>query len=353
MASGSHLPGSRQEGACLVTLKHYFLVAKVTIIRYFIGMKRTASVARKSHAPDVYQIVTDRITAQLEAGVVPWRKSWTTTGVPRNLASGKAYRGINVWLLFSTGFTSPYWLTYRQALERGGNVRKGEKGTLVVFWKLFQRKGDGSQPTTIPPGQEAGRMLPLLRYYTVFNVEQCDGLTDVPTPEAKTHEHEPIAEAEAIWQAWTDKPGVIHQGNAAVYRRGTDAITMPPRPQFETPEDYYSTLFHEGTHATGHPSRLARGTLLESSQFGSATYSKEELVAELGSAYLCAMCGIFDRTADNSAAYLASWLKALKEDKTLIVHAAANAQKSADYILRDYQPADDEADADDQDEEAA
>ena len=145
-------------------------------------MKRTASAARKSHAPDVYQIVTDRIAALLSAGVVPWRKGWTTTGVPRNLVSGKAYRGINIWLLSSAGFTSPYWLTYKQAQERGGNVRKGEKGTVAIFWKLFQRKDAGSnQPTT---GQEAGRMLPFLRYYTVFNVEQCDGLTEVPTPEA-------------------------------------------------------------------------------------------------------------------------------------------------------------------------
>ena len=310
-------------------------------------MKRTASAARKFIAPDVYQIVTDRITALLEAGVVPWKKGWTTTGVPRNLISGKAYRGINIWLLSSAGFSSPYWLTYKQAQERGGNVRKGEKGSVAIFWKLFQPKDGGSQPTT---GQEAGRMLPLLRYYTVFNVEQCDGLTDVPTPEAKTHEHEPIAEAEALWQAWTDKPSVIHQGNAAVYRRDADAITMPPRPQFETPEVYYSTLFHEGTHATGHSARLARATLLESARFGSQTYSKEELVAELGSAYLCGVCGIFDRTVDNSAAYLASWLKALKEDKTLIVHAAANAQKAADYILRDFQPA--AAEADDQEEAA-
>ncbi len=310
-------------------------------------MKRTASAARKFIAPDVYQIVTDRITALLEAGVVPWKKGWTTTGVPRNLISGKAYRGINIWLLSSAGFSSPYWLTYKQAQERGGNVRKGEKGSVAIFWKLFQPKDGGSQPTT---GQEAGRMLPLLRYYTVFNVEQCDGLTDVPTPEAKTYEHEPITEAEALWQSWTDKPSVIHQGNAAVYRRDADAITMPPRPQFETPEVYYSTLFHEGTHATGHSARLARATLLESARFGSQTYSKEELVAELGSAYLCGVCGIFDRTVDNSAAYLASWLKALKEDKTLIVHAAANAQKAADYILRDFQPA--AAEADDQEEAA-
>ena len=304
-------------------------------------MKRTASAARKSHAPDVYQMVTDRITALLSTGVVPWRKGWTTTGVPRNLVSGKAYRGINIWLLSSAGFTSPYWLTYKQAQERGGNVRKGEKGSVAIFWKLFQRKdASSSQPTT---SQDAGRMLPLLRYYTVFNVEQCEGI-EAPTVEAKTHEHEPIAAAESLWNAWTDKPAVTHQGNAAVYRREADTITMPPRPQFQTAEDYYSTLFHEGTHATGHSARLARPTLLEAARFGSQTYSKEELVAELGSAYLCGFCGIGERTLDNAAAYLQSWLQALRDDKTLIVHAAANAQKAADYILRDFQPADEEAD---------
>ena len=312
-----------------------------------MGMKQTASAARKSLAPDVYQIVTDRITALLSTGVVPWRKGWTTTGVPRNLSSGKPYRGINVWLLSSAGFTSPYWLTYKQAQERGGNVRKGEKGSVAVFWKLFQPKDAGSnQPTT---GLEPTRMLPLLRYYTVFNVEQCEGI-DAPTVQARTHEHEPIAAAEALWNAWTDKPAVTHQGNAAVYRREADTITMPPRPQFQTAEDYYSTLFHEGTHATGHSARLARLTLLEAARFGSPTYSKEELVAELGSAYLCGFCGIGERTLENAAAYLASWLQALRDDKTLIVHAAANAQKAADYILRGFQPAD-EASADD--EEAA
>ena len=310
-------------------------------------MKRTASAARKSHAPDVYQIVTDRISELLSQGVVPWRKGWSTTGLPKNLHSGKTYRGINPWLLTCAGFSSPYWLTYRQAQARGGHVRRGEKGSLAVFWKLYQRKEGSAQPNG---HQDAARMLPVLRKYTVFNVEQCEGI-DAPTVQANTHEHEPIAEAEALWNAWTDKPAVTHQGNAAVYRREADAITMPPRPQFESAEDYYSTLFHEGTHATGHSARLARATLLESARFGSQTYSKEELVAELGSAYLCGICGIFDRTVENSAAYLQSWLQAFRDDKTLIVHAAANAQKAADYILRDYQPAADEDEADD--EEAA
>ncbi len=304
-------------------------------------MKRTNFAVRKSSAPDVYQLVTDRITALLSAGVVPWRKGWTTTGVPRNLASGKPYRGVNVWLLSCAGYASPYWLTYRQAQERGGSVRKGEKGSVAVFWKLFQTNKEAEgQPTAAK--EEKARTLPLLRYYTVFNAEQCEGV-DAPPAQAQAHAHEPIAAAEEVWHAWTDRPAVAHQGNAAVYRREADAITLPPRPQFERAEDYYSTLFHEGAHATGHPSRLARPTLMEASRFGSKTYSKEELVAELGSAYLCAHCGIGERTLENSAAYLASWLQALRDDKTLMVHAAANAQKAADYILRDFQPADEEA----------
>jgi antirestriction protein ArdC len=308
-------------------------------------MKRTASAARKSHAPDVYQIVTDRITTLLSAGVVPWRKGWTTTGLPKNLYTGKTYRGINPWLLTCAGFSSPYWLTYRQAQERGGNVRKGEKSSIAVFWKMYQRK-EGTQPN----GQDVTRMLPVLRYYNVFNVEQCDGI-DAPIVQARTFEHEPIAAADALWDGWTDKPALLHRGNAAVYRRHTDRIIMPPREQFETPEDYYSVLFHEGTHATGHESRLARPTLTKGSKFGSQTYSKEELVAELGSAYLCGFCGIGERTLENSAAYIASWLQELKSDKTLIVHAAANAQKAADHILRDQQPL---AEADEAaDEEAA
>ena len=319
------------------------------IFHYFIGMKRTASPARKSNAPDVYQIVTDRISELLSQGVIPWRKGWTTTGLPKNLSSGKTYRGINPWLLTCAGFSSPYWLTYRQAQARGGHVRKGEKGSLAVFWKLYQRKAGSAQPDG---SQDASRTLPVLRKYTVFNVEQCEGI-DAPSVQAQTHEHEPIAAADALWNGWNDRPSVIHQGNAAVYRRQTDAITMPPRAQFTSAEDYYSTLFHEGTHATGHQARLARPTLLESASFGTATYSKEELVAEMGSAYLCGFCGIGERTLENSAAYLQSWLQALKNDKTLVVYAAAAAQKAADYILRDQQPAADEAEAADHDEEAA
>lgn len=305
--------------------------------------QRASSIARKAPAPDVYQIVTDRIIDLLSAGVVPWRKSWTTTGVPRNLCSGKPYRGINVWLLSCASYSSPYWLSYRQAQARGGNVRKGEKGTLVVFWKMYQRK-EADQQT----GQEQTKTLPVLRYYTVFNEEQCEGI-DAPTVQAATHEHEPIA-AEALWNAWSDRPALDHRGNAALYRRETDCITMPPRPQFETPESYYFTLFHEATHATGHAARLARPTLLEFNRFGSKTHAKEELVAEMGGAYLCGHCGIGENLMENAAAYVAHWLGKLREDKTLIVHAAANAQKAADYILRDSAPAAEEADEQEGDE---
>jgi antirestriction protein ArdC len=277
---------------------------------------------------DVYSIITARITDQLANGTVPWHRPWKSggpAGAPRNLSSGKPYRGVNVFLLSSLGYTSPYFVTYRQAVERGGHVRKGEHGAPVVFWKWLE--------TTAPEGDgSAADRRAMLRYYTVFNVSQCDGL-DAPAVPTMAADVAPIESAERIVAAMLDAPGIVHGGDRACYSPTFDRVAMPARTTFDGPEAYYSTLFHELTHSTGHASRLNRPTLMDLCPFGSTNYSKEELVAEMGAAYLCAFSGIENRTIDNSAAYIASWLRRLKDDTRLVVHAAAQAQRAVDFIM--------------------
>lgn len=285
---------------------------------------------KSSSKPDVYQIVTDRILAQLEAGTAPWRKPWSTTvGRPQNL-DGRAYRGINVLLLGMSDYTSPFWLTFNQARERGGSVRKGEKGTLVVFWKRVTITDDvaGKPEKTIP----------MLRYYTLFNLEQTDGVkvprrvTEWESGQA-AHEHEPVQAAEDVVARYVAEggPEVRTDGTAAFYRPATDVITVPPRSAYPHGDEYYSTLYHEIAHSTGHESRLDRFTG-KGRVFGCADYGREELVAEMTSAFLQAEAGI-ESAEDNSAAYLASWIKTIREDVKAVVTAAGAAQRAADLVL--------------------
>ncbi len=271
-----------------------------------------------------YDVITDRIVAQLEAGTVPWRKPWNgQAGMPKNLVSGKEYRGINVFLLHCLGYESPYFLTFRQAKKLGGHVRKGEKGCPVVFWKWLDRETD-DEPTT--------RRVPLLRYYTVFNVAQCEGV-EAPTIDVPEREHEPLQAAEAMVGAMPTPPGIVRGYVSAAYSPRTDIVRMPKPGRFESDKAYYGTLFHELTHSTGHPSRLNRKGVTETVEFGSRTYSQEELVAEMGAAFLCGETGILDIQIDQTAAYIDGWLRSLRNDRKLVVTAAAQAQKAADYIL--------------------
>ncbi len=275
-------------------------------------------------ANKVYDIVTDQVLRLLESGTVPWHQPWSGGGAPRNLASGKAYRGINPFLLASTGFASPYWLSYKQAQARGGNVRKGEKSTLVVFWKLWDRE------STDASGETSTKRLPILRYYRVFNAEQCDGIN---APALEAIDFEPIARCESVVAAMPKPPTLTHGEPRAYYRPLTDTVNMPDRERFNSPPEYYSTLFHELTHATGHVSRLGRKGIEDIQPFGSSDYSREELVAEMGAAFLCGHCSIESATLDNSAAYINGWLRQLRNDPMLVVQAAGLAQRAADCIL--------------------
>ncbi len=273
----------------------------------------------------VYEIVTEQVIKQLESGVAPWRKPWRAEP-PRNLVSGKMYRGINPLLLASQGYGSQYWVSYNQASKLGGHVRAGEKSSIVTFWNIGEermvRGADGTERKSKPF---------LLRYYRVFNVEQTEGLADRLGLGNATPRVPSIDGCEAIVKGMPNAPRMEQDGRAW-YRPSTDTVGMPSKSLFHSSEEYYSTLFHELTHSTGHASRVGREGIEVLNTFGSESYSKEELIAEMGAAMLCGVTGIAPATIENSAAYLQSWINRLKGDNKLLVSAASAAQKAADYI---------------------
>jgi antirestriction protein ArdC len=275
---------------------------------------------------DVYQLVTDQILSSLEKGVVPWRKPWKTdslnAGMPSNFVSSSAYRGINVWLLSMMPFASNLWGSWKQIHDKGGSVIKDQqdKGTVIVFWKIVEVK-DQHTP-------DATKKIPFLRYYRVYNLDQTEGMekyTEVNT-EGIADLHDPIEEAELIWENYGERPSFLSGKELAAYHPGEDRILMPDAKFFTSMEEYYSTLFHEAIHSTGHKDRLNRLT--------KDSYAKEELTAEMGAAFLTNIAGLdTSGTMDNSAAYIKTWMSRIKEDKKLVVNAGAKAQKAAEWIL--------------------
>ncbi len=295
-------------------------------------------MSRSSHSSsfDLYQTVTDQIVAMLDTGVVPWRcpiLGRSSAGHPVNHDSGKRYRGINVFLLAVTawakGYESSHWLTYNQARTHGGSVRKGEKSTMVVFWKQYETTDKQTgQPIKVP----------VLRYFNVFNVQQCDGIAIPDAPAYTPSDYNPVEAAEAIVQGYADGPAIQHRGGSAFYRSSSDEVTIPDPMRFASTNEYYSTLFHELAHSTGHSRRLDRGLDTNFRPFGSPDYSREELIAEMASAFLCGASGIVPSVIENQAAYLQGWLNVLKGDKRLVIAAAGQAQRAADWILGERPP---------------
>jgi antirestriction protein ArdC len=292
--------------------------------------------AKTSNRPSIYQTVTERIISSLKAGVIPWEKPWKTPRFaggpfPRNFFTGKPYRGINVMLLWSGEYSSPFWLTFKQAQELKGHVRKGQVGTPVVFYKQLP---EDKKKRAAKDEDEDERTPFLLCHYTVFNVEQCDGLTLPETEQPSAAEVDEDEVCEGIVHAWESRPALHLTSpteHRAYYRPGTDSVHMPARSRFVDTAHYYSTLFHELVHSTGHASRLNRTF---GGRFGDEPYSKEELVAEMGAAFLCAIAGIANEHTDrNTTAYIQNWISKLEEDNRLVIHAAANAQRAADCIL--------------------
>ena len=276
-----------------------------------------------SQRASAYQVITDRIISLLEQGTVPWQKPWTGSDEAMSLVTQKAYRGINRFLLNISGYACPYWATLRQINKMGGKVQKGEKSTPIVFWKWLEKKD-----------QETGevKQLPVLRYYWVFNIEQTEGIK-VPEPDKPAErKFTPIEQCEIIIEYMPNRPVIQHKVQAAWYRPSADLINMPLPETFKNDESYYSTLFHELAHATGHESRLNRATLTDMAPFGTSNYSREELVAEMTASMLCGETGIINQTIQNSAAYIQGWLGKLRGDSRLVVQAAAQAQKAADCI---------------------
>jgi antirestriction protein ArdC len=285
---------------------------------------------------DTYAIVTEKIINLLEQGIVPWRRPWASTGLPRNLVSKKPYRGVNLFLLSATKYVSSLWLTMKQANELGGSVRKGEHSQIVVFWKVDQIPNTETESDTENgEADEKNRRRFVLRYYRLFNLEQCELPQAVidKLPKIETHQHDPIEAAERIVAGMPNPPEILYAGSKAFYSPITDRITLPPRELFISAEEHFATLAHEMAHAAGAPKRLNRKSITEAAPFGSPTYSFEELVAECSAAYLCAEAGISPAVLENQAAYIHGWVERLRTDKRMVVIAAAQAQKAADYIL--------------------
>ena len=275
----------------------------------------------------LYETVTNTIISALNKGVVPWRKPWNgTAAMPINAISNKAYRGVNILLLGMSPYADPRWLTFKQVQERGGRVKPGEKSTMVVFWKRWEPKpGDEAEQPT--------RQIPVLRYYNLFNVEQTEahGFPDLYKPNPLT-EHQRIERAELLVRCMPDPPKIVEHGSSAWYRPSDDLVHIPPLPAFTSPDAFYATLFHELGHATGHEKRLNRPAVTGDIQFGSGTYGKEELVAELTSAFCCSTVSLSNELLDNASSYIQGWLSVLKADPKAVVIAAAQAQRAADFI---------------------
>ena len=273
----------------------------------------------------LYEMVTNKILEALDNKIVPWKRPWDCKHAPANALTGKAYSGANILVLNSVqmlkGYKSNKWLTFLQAQKLGGSVKTNEECTYIVYWNFFNTPSEENKKS---------RMIPLLKYHKVFNTEQCENLTLPETPETK--EFEDIKTCEEIIEAMPNKPEIEFTGDKACYIPSLDKVKMPEKVQFHKEEEFYSTFFHELVHSTGHEKRLNRKTI-GAHAFGSETYSKEELVAEIGASMLASVTGIFDETLEMSTSYIESWRKKISEDKKLVITAAGQAQKAVDFVM--------------------
>jgi antirestriction protein ArdC len=274
---------------------------------------------------DVYAIVTNLIIQLLEQGTVPWRQPWCNTGLPRNLVTQRPYRGINYLLLSSLNYAFNDFLTFKQVQDLGGRVKKGEKAHLVSYWVW-------NEPPKTTELDIKARNVPALRYYHVFNLDQCTGILENITP-LPDKVNTPLEVCESIVANMPNRAKILHNENEAYYLTPADFINMPKMNMFESSEAYYGTLFHELIHSTGYVDRLNRKELMDMPTTASESYSIEELTAEIGASYLASYADISIHDLKNSAAYISHWLDRLKQDKRFVVYASVHAQKAVDYIL--------------------
>lgn len=286
---------------------------------------------------NIYDQITSQIMKQLENGIVPWQKPWrngTFMGCISH-TNGKPYSLLNQWLLNGK---AGEWLTYKQIQAEGGRVKAGEKASTVVFWKYIDkvetREDENGNEIEVVTGK-----FPILKGYAVFHIDQTEGIKPKYENNPNGYEHEAIEEAENVIAGYVERDNLklfVEDSDKAFYRPSADEVHVPLMKQYKVREEYYSTLFHELTHSTGHEKRLNRRELAGMSFFGDENYSREELVAEIGAAFLCQTVGIkCEKAFNNSIAYLQGWLRALKNDKKLIVAAAAKAEAAVRYILND------------------
>jgi len=288
------------------------------------GMKKT----------DVYQTVTNNILAAMENGIIPWRKPFKTSfsPIPINFSTMKVYRGINVFLLnlacLQFGYPKNAWLTFKQAKGMGGYVKKGQSSETILFWKsiAINEKNISQEDES-----ELIKKVYIARTYNVFNIDQCGGIDEDSEILSTTPR---IGSCEDVYANYPEVRPEVSLGLKAMYIPALDQIRIPGVQDFHSTSDYYATLFHELVHSTGHLSRLNREGISEAKHSNKIRYSKEELIAEMGASFLCAFTGIENPDlTNNSAAYLQSWLQVFKQDKTMVVKAASNAQRAVDFIL--------------------
>lgn len=274
---------------------------------------------------DIYALVTNRIIELLEQGTIPWRMPWTERGIPRNLISKRPYRGINTLLLNSLDFEHNLFLTWKQIKTVGGSVLKGEKGHFIVFNKMIEK-------TIEEQGTPKIDRQFFLRYYKVFNIVQCKDLPIEFMPK-ENEAFGQIATCDMIVEDMQNRPPILVKGKEAFYSPKEDIINMPPIKSFGNAESYYSVLFHELVHSTGHESRLNRKEITEKIVYGSEQYSLEELTAEIGACFLKSYSALPIEDLSQNAAYIQNWLQILKNDKRFILKASSRAQKAVEYIL--------------------
>lgn len=299
---------------------------------------------------DVYQEVTQQVLSALEQGHIIWKQGWNSLGLPKNIAAGNHYRGWNLFYMnfiaLYKGYKTPYFITYKQAQDLGGNICRGEKGYQIVYWALVDNRNKTVTIKDADTGEEKEEYLQyrVPKFYVVFNIDQTEGIKFPKVEKLFQNKAEELQSCEQIIESMPNCPKIRNAGDRAYYSCATDKVTMPLPALFHNMEEYYSTLFHELAHSTGHETRLNRKELKEHDGFGGENYSKEELTAELTAAFLCAISGIEQKTLTNSTAYIQGWLKALNNDKTLILKAASQAQAAADFILN-YRPGTQKEDA--------
>ena len=280
-------------------------------------------------ASDIYSQVNDRILSALEQGIIPWKRPWTGR-IPTNYDTGREYRGVNILALeiaeMVRGYSSPYWLTFRQAQKHGGHIRKGEKATYIVFSEKKIKE------VTKEDGTKEKRVFHFVRSFPIFNWEQTEGVSKKEAVPALDPDRDLIEVCNSVLSRMPNPPPYRESGSSAYYVPKEDLVNLTPIETFKSTEGYLTTKFHEYAHSTGHESRLKRPGIVAVAAFGGEDYSFEELVAELTSAYLCAKNGI-NNTLENSTGYIQNWLKVLRDDKTMLMKASGKAMAAVEYIL--------------------